>query len=186
MSEFSFKEGKVGKGTIAAILAAVKYLVVPLIIIGIVTSILAEFAGEIIGDIRNAVIILGIPIVVFSFFRGFYPKGSRPRLVFALVAVAFVCLWIFFVLRGGQFGIDAEAVALNLDIFPLVMLFILAAALAGVYFTAEYLSYRKEWLAKRSAPPEGAPASPEPAAPGEEPAQPAPQPEKADEGGKEP
>ncbi len=157
----------------------------PLIVIGIVSSFLAAFAGEIIGDIWNAVIVLGIPIVVFSFFRGFYPKGSQSRLVFALVTAAFVCLWIFFVLRGGRFDIEVETVAITMDLFPLVMLFVLAAALGGVYYTAEYLSYRKEWLAKRAAPSEVQPVSPQPTAQKEEPVEQAPQTDRA-EGGKAP
>ncbi|MGD0057056.1 MAG: hypothetical protein ABSB83_04270 [Methanomassiliicoccales archaeon] len=63
-----------------------------------------------------------------------------------------VCVWIWFVMRGGRFQISATRAELNLDISLLVLLFILAAGLGGLYYMAEMFSYRKEYLAKKAAP----------------------------------
>ncbi len=161
MSEFSLKEGKMRGGLFAAIGAAVKYVVVPLVVFSIILSVLSalndmdENLGlTMIGDMRNAAVIIGIPIVFLAFFRGFYPKGSISRVTFAILATAVICIWIWFVMRGGKFEMSAAIVELNLDISLLILLFIFAAALGGLYFVAEMFSYRKEYLEKRSAPPQ--------------------------------
>lgn len=161
MSEFSLKEGKAWSGAFSAIGAAVKYVVLPLIIFAIVAALFAAANEQdhslgltMISDMRNAALILGIPIIFLSFFRGFYPKGSRSRVTFALLTTAMVCIWIWFVMRGGKFQISATHAELNLDISLLVILLIFVAALGGLYYVAEMLSYRKEYLAKRAAQPQ--------------------------------
>lgn len=161
MNEFSLKEGKIRGGLFAAIGAAVKYVVVPLIIFTLILSFfsalnsLDENLGlTMIGDMRNAALIIGIPIIFLAFFRGFYPKGSISRVTFAILTTAMVCIWIWFVMRGGKFQMSATVAELNLDISLLILVFIFVAALGGMYYVAEIFSYRKEYLTKRGAPPQ--------------------------------
>jgi hypothetical protein len=158
MREFSLKEGKLRGGLFSAIGGAVKYVVVPVVIFTMVAAFLAALNGlsdnlglSMVSDLRNAALILGIPIIFLSFFRGFYPRGSHSRMTFALLTTVMVGIWIWFVMRGGQFQLSATRAELNMDISPLVLLFIFAAALGGLYYVAEMFSYRKEFLEKRTA-----------------------------------
>lgn len=146
MGDFSFKIGKTWKGALASIAAALKYVIVPIIIITIIASLAGELIGDYLEAVRNAILIFGIPLIVISFFKGFYPKGSQSRLVFALITTALVCLWIWFVLQGGIFELNVEQVTMTVDYSLLVLLFILVAELGGVYYAGEYLSYRNEYL----------------------------------------
>jgi len=159
VSEFSLKEGKIRGGLFSAIGAALKYVVVPVVIFTMVAAFfsalndLSDNLGlSLVSDMRNAALILGIPIIFLTFFRGFYPRGSYPRMTFALLTTAMVCVWIWFVMRGGKFQLSATGAELNMDISLLILLFVFAAALGGLYFVAEMFSYRKEYLAKRAAP----------------------------------
>jgi len=150
MSDFSFNKGKPWKGIFASIGAAVKYVIAPIIIITIIGSFVNEFIGDYLEAARNAVLIFGIPLIVISFFKGFYPKGSQSRLIFAVIATALASLWIWFVLQGGVFELSVEQVSLTVNYSLLVLLFIFVVVLNGVFYVGEYFSYRKEYLSGES------------------------------------
>jgi hypothetical protein len=158
MSEFDTKYGSWGKGTIAAVLAGLKYLIVPLLLLIFISSLIVEAGGQQIvdqlglNDLMIWIAVVGIPITIVSFFRGFYPKGSKSRLTFGAISVALVCIWIWMVTRGGNIALEFDQFGLGLVVTGLILLFILAAALKAVLHLAEYLSYRKEWLKSISAP----------------------------------
>jgi hypothetical protein len=94
-------------------------------------------------------LLIGIPIAILSFFRGFYPKGSISRFTFGAIVVVLACLWIWSVTRGGALALEFDQFGLSISFTGLVLLFILAAALKGVYYLAEMFSYRREWLNAR-------------------------------------
>lgn len=156
MSEFSLKDGKIRGGLFSAIGASLKYIVVPIIIFSVITGVLSAVSQfnenlgvKMVNDMRNMALILGLPIVFLSFFRGYYPKGSYSRLTFAIATTMMICVWIWFVMRGGMFQLSATRADLNLDLSGLVLLFVVAAAIGGLYFVAELFSYRKEYLARK-------------------------------------
>jgi hypothetical protein len=114
---------------------------------------------QIISDLTQVIwnfVILGIPIVVAVFIRGFYPKGSFSRLIFAWVAVAFTLLWIYAIALGGRIGSDlgvgSAGLGFSLNFTGLLALIMIASALWGVYYTVEFFSYRKDWINNRFMP----------------------------------
>jgi hypothetical protein len=159
MSEFSLMDGKIRGGLFSAIGATLKYIVIPVIIFTVITSVLSAVSQfnenlglKMVNDMRNMALILGLPIVFLSFFRGYYPKGSYSRLTFAIATTMMVCVWLWFVMRGGEFQLSATRADLDLDLSGLVLLFVIAAAIGGLFFVAEFFSYRKEYLARRITP----------------------------------
>ncbi len=156
MSEFSLDEGSVGKGISSSILAALKYLVFPLLILMSASSLLVNAGGGEVAsqlrleDVKGILLMVGVPITVASFFAGFYPKGSISRFTFGAVVTVLVCVWIWLVTMGGNLTLEFEQFGLTLNFTGLVLLFILAAALKGVYYLVEMLSYRREWLASHT------------------------------------
>ena len=154
MNEFSLKLGRPGKGIVSSALAAVKYIVVPLLVLTVLTEVFAQIDGAstVTGQldlerVKLFVLVLGIPMTVLAFFRGFYPKGSRSRFVFGVTVAALVCVWIWMVMMGGNIALQLEEVGFSISYLGFVLLFILAAVLGGIFYLAEMLSYRKEWLA---------------------------------------
>jgi hypothetical protein len=101
-------------------------------------------------------LLLGIPVVIAVFIRGFYPKGSFSRLVFAWVAVGFTLLWIYFIFLGGRIGSDlgvgTVGLGFDLDFTALLALIMIASGLWGLYYSVEFFSYRKDWIANRYMP----------------------------------
>lgn len=156
MNEFSLKIGNAGKGIVSLVIAAAKYVLVPMLLLMAFTNIFAQIEGaSTITDqldlegVKFFVLVLGIPITVLSFFRGFYPRGSRSRFAFAATITVLVCAWIWTIMMGGNMTLEIEKVGFSISYVGFVALFILAAALGGVFYFVEMLSYRREWLASR-------------------------------------
>lgn len=159
MNEFSPKTGNVGKGIVASVFAAAKYLLVPILILTALTTMLAQVEGSSmftdqidLERIKFFVLVLGVPITVLAFFRGFYPKGSVSRLAFAVAITALVCVWIWVVMMAGNITMEFEEFGFSLSYVGLVLLFILGAVLGGIYYVVEMISYRNEWLASKETP----------------------------------
>ncbi|MDW5562527.1 MAG: hypothetical protein SA339_04800 [Methanomassiliicoccus sp.] len=154
MSEFSLSIGNVGRGIVSSVFAAVKYILIPILVLTALTELFAQIQGATaladqldLDRIRLFAIVLGIPITMLAFFRGFYPKGTRSRFVFGAGVSVLVCIWTWTMMMGGHITLEMEEVGFTLSYVGFVLLFILAAALGGVYCLVEMISYRKEWLA---------------------------------------
>jgi hypothetical protein len=154
MGDFALENGKVSKGIIGAILAAVKYLVIPVLIVSIILALLSDFAEgylplEELEAIRLSLIVFALPVIALAFFVGFYPKGSYSRMTFGIVYVASICLWLWLAAQGGKIDASIEFVGLALDFTVLLLLFIFAASLKSLFYIAEAPSYREEFLKKK-------------------------------------
>ncbi len=152
MNEFSFREGKLSTGILAASGAAFKFLVSPLLIIIIISWLAKQVEFDLstlgIDRITSAVLIFGILIVILSFFRGFYRKGSRSRALFGVASIAFVILWLWFITLGGKLSLEVDQGGGSIDFSALLYLFIFAAALRALFYVIEMSSHRKEYLSR--------------------------------------
>lgn len=97
-------------------------------------------------DISAYMVMLGVPMSVLAFFKGFYPKGSFSRFIPAVVMVLIALYWIWILGLGGQFVFDSiEDISINLDFSKLLILLMVGTALWIVYYVLELLLYRPEW-----------------------------------------
>lgn len=155
MGEFAKENGKVGKGVLSAIIAGVKYLVLPVLIVSIIISLMSgisedAFPLDNFETIRTYMIIFALPIIAIAFFVGFYPKGSYSRMTFGIAYTALICVWLWVALRGGKIDITMDFVGAGVDFTPLLLLIIFAASLKAVFFLAEAPSYREEFINRRN------------------------------------
>jgi hypothetical protein len=154
LNEFSFSLGKLSKGLVAAAGGLIKYVAVPLVIIYGVIALLesaggGEFAESLgLNGLMTWVAVLGIAIAALSFFRGFYPKGSRSRMIFGVASMAAAGAWLWVLAKGGDIALAGGDITLGIDYTGIVLLLLVAVALRGLYFVAEMVSCRKEWLAQ--------------------------------------
>lgn len=158
MSEFSLRGGSIARGLWSAFVTGIKYIGFPLLIITAFTVLFTQLGTTEMGEqlglerLANYLVVLGIPITVLSFFRGFYPKGSLSRMIFGVVVAALICVWIWLLMMGGNLSIQFEEFGLTISFVGIVLLFILAATLGGIYYVVEMRSYRQEWLTSRESP----------------------------------
>jgi len=174
MGDFTLDNGKVGKGVISSVLAAVKYLVIPTIIVTILISLLNGMGAEEylpmyqLDMVRTSLMIFAIPIIAIAFFVGFYPKGSYSRMTFGIAYVALICVWLWFAALGGKIESSIDVVGVGVEFAPLLLLFMFAVSLKALFYLAEAPSFREEFLRKKEEDARQAKAPPQAAvAPGE-------------------
>jgi hypothetical protein len=137
-----------------------RFIIWPMIIFMLITTVLANVAeSSPVGfqlDLRSTSDILwmiGLPLVVLGFFKGFYPKGSVSRLAAWMAMVALIALWIwYFTLTGMVEATLVDMATIDLDYRAIVFLFIIAEALWALYALVEMISYRPDWKANNFRP----------------------------------
>ena len=153
--DFRFRYGRLTSGMRMAQGAMLLFVIIPVAIVIIVTSIIASMGSTMtdqltstLGTTMTLLFLVGIPIAVLSFFKGFYPKGSVSRMAFSLVIVALLDLWIWFATLQGRFQADLGSVQVNVDYQPYVLLLGFGVSLWALYYVVEMFSYRKDWMAQ--------------------------------------
>ena len=163
MSDFSWKYGKTSRGSLHAVCSALAYLVLPIFIIDLLSDPSSPLGGSfggkglgplisILPEIESNVIFLGIALVVLAFFKWFYPKGSRSRLMFSIGFDGIFAWYAWSLLLNGR--TEAAIASFGPD-FPLYSLFGLLMVLVGFSIAKEigdYVDARREWLYRRDQP----------------------------------
>ncbi|NLX47998.1 MAG: hypothetical protein GXY70_07520 [Euryarchaeota archaeon] len=140
-----------GKGAVTAAVHAVKYLVLPLVLITVLTMMLAEMDGpqrvvDVLAEIRMLVLVFGVVLAALGFLKGMYPMGSYSRFAFATTAAVLVIVYVYSMLLGGRAEnvISREAFELDLDL--LFVLYFFTAILAVLMQFAEMYDHRRIWM----------------------------------------
>ncbi len=132
---------------IRALVITVLYLVFA---VGIVWFLITTIKADVpeldflFNDTRMYVIATGIPMAVLAGTTSYFAKGEKPRMaagVFAAVSMAF---YIFFVLSSLDLGWQEDEIMYTITPSGLLILFMVAVALKGVYHVMEYFTYREE------------------------------------------
>lgn len=140
---------KLGRSTL------IGFVVIPLIVLILMKAGLSSLNVEEVDSmlsnldtISAYMVLLGVPMAVLAFFKGFYPKGSLSRFVPALAMVLLTLYWIWVLGLEGRFVFDSiEDISINLDYAKLLMLIMVGTALWIVYYVLELILHRPEWKA---------------------------------------
>lgn len=140
---------KLGRSTL------IGFVVVPLIIIILMKAGFSSLDVEEVDvmmseldELSAFMVLLGVPMAVLAFFKGFYPKGSFSRFAPAVAMVLITLYWIWVLGLEGRFVFDSmEEFSIALDYSKLLMLIMVGTALWIVYYALELLLYRPEWKA---------------------------------------
>jgi hypothetical protein len=153
--DFRFRYGRFTNGIRMASGAMIRFVIIPVAIVIIIQSLISSMGNTMtdqlsstLGSTMTLLFLVGIPIAVLSFFKGFYPKGSVSRMGFSMAIVALLDLWIWFATLQGRFQADLGTVQVNVDYQPYVLLLILGVSLWALYYLVEMISYRKDWIAQ--------------------------------------
>jgi len=151
--DFRLRYGRWRPGFLESKRTLLRFVVWPTIVFLVMASVVSKINESVPVDIQNTLestaallMLIGVPLVVLAFFKGFYPKGSLSRFVPWVLMVAFICLWIWTATLGGVASVEVMDMAtLRMDFSKIIYLFILAAALWAVYALVEMISYRPDW-----------------------------------------
>lgn len=128
MSDFSLKNGSIGKGAVGMLIAILTFIIIPVSMatLGMHTIDLAltdmeagtvdlmistdmlEVVQEELALFRDKVILYAIPIIILAFPIGFYPKGNFGRVPFGLLQTITLALWVWYITKGGVIPINVD------------------------------------------------------------------------------
>jgi hypothetical protein len=145
--------GKIGEGARLSLIAYVCFVFLPLILLTSISIILEKNSfqnnqglADAFKDVLNAIIPFSILIVLLSFPRGFYPKGTFARALFGAIVVVLILLLVDAAfLSGGLEGAFLDS-GVIIDLNPVLLVILLYASLGFVVVAAELLDNRRKWM----------------------------------------
>ncbi len=93
------------------------------------------------GTIRYAVM-FGVPMSVFAGLTSYFSKGDLQRLVFGLMTSALLVLYLYFVMNSLNLGWQGDELVYTITPSGILILFIIAAALKGIYHVLEFFVHK--------------------------------------------
>jgi hypothetical protein len=157
--DFRFRYGRLTKGFQMARSSLLHFVVIPVVAVIILKAIIASLDTTLtdgllrtLGTMMTLLFVVGIPIAVLSFFKGFYPIGSVSRMISSIIIVVLLDLWIWYATFQGRIQVDLDMFRMDLNYQPYVLLIMFGASLWALYYVVELLSYRKDWIAQNFQP----------------------------------
>jgi hypothetical protein len=132
--------------TIAFFSEAIRFIVIPLVILYILIDMLARgqyalmLTGEEINGVASDAIIFGLLVAVFAAMEAYYPKCSRARMACGILAVGTLCAWFWFVLSGQTINLSLNEWNISIDIRGLLVMMMFVIALKAIVPVAQYLA----------------------------------------------
>jgi hypothetical protein len=132
--------------TIAFFSEAIRFIVIPLVILYILMDYLAQshfailLTGQETNRIATQVIVFGIVIAIFAAAEAFLPRGTKMRMVFGILAIGTLCLWFWFILSSQLIRFSIGQWNLSLNITGIAMLMVAVIALKVLIPIAQYMS----------------------------------------------
>ena len=151
--DFDPRIGKIGEGARLSLIAYISFVFVPVIFLTLISVTLEKNSfqnnqgmADAFKEVLDAIIPFSIFIVIFSFPRGFYPKGTFARVLFGAVVVVLILMLVdaAFLSGGLESAFLASGVIIDLD--PVLLVILLYATLGFVVVAAELLDNRRKWM----------------------------------------
>ena len=165
--DFRIRYGRCVSGMREATKALKRYMIWPSVIVLILIAVLEMVIAQLgvnqlsvlldaLRSITGVLLLFLVPIVVLTFLRGFYPKGSFSRLTFAWTMCIALAYWIWSITLQGKVGTEISMqqmlLGVDLDLSGIILIFVALELLWGLYYSVEFLSYRRSWIENRYQP----------------------------------
>jgi len=146
MNNASKKKNHPVAATIAFFSEAIRFIVIPLVILYILIDYLAQshyailLTGQETNRIATEVIVFGIVIAILAAAEAFLPRGTKMRMVFGILAIGTLCLWFWIILSSQLIRFSIGQWNLSLNITGIVTLMVSVIALKMLIPIAQYMS----------------------------------------------
>lgn len=131
--------------TIAFFSEAVRFIVLPLLLLYIVISNFPILAPEAaFRRMASTLIIFGGLIALSSSMEAYFPLGSKLKMIFGIISIVTLCAWFWFLFSNERIVIPFGSLTITLDLFGLLMVILFAISLKGLLPIGQYLMARDE------------------------------------------
>ncbi len=161
------QRSRLSDATWTAFTDALRFIVVPLVLIDLITKNYSELKTAFLPEISLYIIFFGGMITAASTLEASNKPGSWKRLLFGLTALAFVCLWLFIVLGGGIAEFTYGPYHVRFDMSKIVYIMLFGVSLKGLlvystFSTSKHYLDDEERRLKEERSVERVPARPKP------------------------
>lgn len=111
---------------------ALRFVVVPLVLVDLVRQHYPQLATAFMTDIETFVLFFGGMIAAASTLEAYYRPGTYKRLLFGLTAIGFLCMWFFVIFGGGVAEIDFGPFFFHFDMSKIVYIILFGMSLKGL------------------------------------------------------
>lgn len=122
---------------------AIRFVVVPLVLIDLVTTNYPLLTTPFLPYIRQYVLFFGGMIVAASMLEAINRPGTFKRLLFGLGALAFLCMWLFVVFGGGVAEFTYGPYHVRFDLTKLVYIMLVGISLKGLLVIETYRTHKR-------------------------------------------
>lgn len=122
---------------------SLRFVVVPLILIDLVTGNYPQLATAFMPQIEMFVIFFGGMIVASSTLESAHRPGTYKRLLFGSCALVFVSMWLFIIFGGGEVEFTYGPYFVMFDMTPIVYIVMMGILLKGVLVYMTFSANRK-------------------------------------------
>jgi len=160
-------KSRLSDATWTAFTDALRFIVVPLVLIDLVTKNYSELTTAFMPQIKLYIVFFGGMITAASTLEVSNKPGTWKRLLFGLTALAFVCLWLFIVLGGGIAEFTYGPYHVRFDMSKIVYIMLFGVSLKGLLVYSTFSTHKhylddQERRGKEERAAERAPSRPRP------------------------
>ncbi|UCE91790.1 MAG: hypothetical protein JSV90_01155 [Methanobacteriota archaeon] len=137
------RKGRVPDTVWTAFMETIRFIIVPLVLIDLITENYPQLATAFMSDIRMYIVFFGGMIVTSSTLEAANRPGTYKRMLFGLSAISFVCLWFFVVFGGGIAEFSYGPYFVRFDLSMIVYLVIFGLSLKGLLVISTFKDYRE-------------------------------------------
>lgn len=126
------QKSRISDATWTAFTEAIRFVIVPLVLVNLVTTNYPELKTPFMPDLRNYILFFGGMIVAASTLECANKPGTYKRLLFGLSALAFICLWLFVIFGGGIAQFSYGPYVVRFDMSKIVYIMLVGLSLKGL------------------------------------------------------
>jgi hypothetical protein len=139
-------KGRLSDAVWTAFTEALRFVVVPYVLVDLVTSNYPQLATAFMDDIVLYIFFFGGMIVASSTLEAANRPGTYKRMLFGLTALAFVCMWMYVIFGGGIAEVHWGPYNVRFDMSKIVYIMLFGISLKGLIVVSTFSTARKEEL----------------------------------------
>jgi len=124
--------------TVAFFSEAVRFIIIPLILIELVLGEFPIFTPEMADRIAGNLIVFGGFVALFSALEAYFPRHSPLKMLFGILSIATLCVWFWSIFSGERLEFTYSAVTISIDVQGIVLLIIIAISLKALLYIFRY------------------------------------------------
>lgn len=130
--------------TIAFFSEIIRFIIIPLVILDVIMGFYPLLTSTTAAHMANNIMIFGGLVALFVALETFFPRGSKIRLFFGILAIATLCAWFWFLLTSPSMSFPFGPLNVSIDITGVALLILAAIALKALIPVAQYLAAKDD------------------------------------------